>query len=173
MTFPSVTSSYRTSPGKIGSPAASAEVQPAGRSLFEFKSKTAPEPAFHDGRKRRSEHPLGVPIVEEARRRGIALVPQGREIFSLLTVKENLETGFAPLNRADKKVPDEVFELFPVLQSMLKRRGGVLAAPFQADSASGAWKTHRYEVSSQAEALAANPNWFPVEAFVAQVESAE
>src|SRR5258708_3720274 len=51
----------------------------------------------------------------ERARRGIALVPQGREIFSLLTVKENLETGFAPVSREHKKVPDEVFELFPVL----------------------------------------------------------
>ena len=63
----------------------------------------------------------------ERARRGIALVPQGREIFSLLTVKENLETGFAPVSREHKKVPDEVFELFPVLQSMLRRRGGDLS----------------------------------------------
>ena len=60
-------------------------------------------------------------------RRGVALVPQGREIFPLLTVKENLETGFAPVRRENKKIPDEVFELFPVLQSMLKRRGGDLS----------------------------------------------
>src|SRR5690349_19293638 len=40
-------------------------------------------------------------------RRGVALVPQGREIFPLLTVKENLETGFAPLRRDLKKIPDE------------------------------------------------------------------
>ncbi|MGQ3302210.1 urea ABC transporter ATP-binding subunit UrtE [Reyranella sp.] len=63
----------------------------------------------------------------ERARRGVALVPQGREIFPLLTVKENLETGFAPVSREHKKVPDEVFELFPVLQSMLKRRGGDLS----------------------------------------------
>ena len=60
-------------------------------------------------------------------RRGIAYVPQGREIFPLLTVKENLETGYAPLKRDQKKVPDEGFELFPVLQSMLRRRGGDLS----------------------------------------------
>ena len=59
--------------------------------------------------------------------RGVALVPQGREIFPLLTVKENLETGFAPVGRDQKKIPDEVFELFPVLGSMLKRRGGDLS----------------------------------------------
>src|SRR6202051_3868165 len=59
----------------------------------------------------------------ERARRGVAMVPQGREIFPLLTVKENLETGFAPVDRDQKKIPDEVFELFPVLDSMLKRRG--------------------------------------------------
>ncbi len=46
----------------------------------------------------------------ERARRGVAMVPQGREIFPLLTVKENLETGFAPLGRDQKKIPDEVFE---------------------------------------------------------------
>jgi urea transport system ATP-binding protein len=60
-------------------------------------------------------------------KRGIALVPQGREIFSQLTVAENLKTGFAVLPRADRHVPEEIFELFPVLQSMLKRRGGDLS----------------------------------------------
>src|SRR5512139_503310 len=45
-------------------------------------------------------------------RRGIAYVPQGREIFPLLTVKENLETGYAPLKRADQFVPDEIYDLF-------------------------------------------------------------
>ena len=83
-----------------------------------------------------------LPAYERARR-GIALVPQGREIFSLLTVKENLETGFAPLNRADKKVPDEVFELFPVLQSMLKRRGGDLSGGQQQQLAIGRALTMR------------------------------
>jgi urea transport system ATP-binding protein len=50
----------------------------------------------------------------ERARRGIAYVPQGREIFPLLTVKENLETGFAPLRRADRTIPDDIFSLFPV-----------------------------------------------------------
>jgi urea transport system ATP-binding protein len=63
----------------------------------------------------------------ERARRGIALVPQGREIFPLLTVKENLETGYAPLKRSDRHIADEVFELFPVLGSMLRRRGGDLS----------------------------------------------
>src|SRR5262245_10739959 len=60
-------------------------------------------------------------------RRGIAYVPQGREIFPLLTVQENLETGYAPLKRADRFVPDDVFSLFPVLSDMLRRRGGDLS----------------------------------------------
>jgi urea transport system ATP-binding protein len=63
----------------------------------------------------------------ERARRGIGFVPQGREIFPLLTVKENLETGFAPLKRADRHVPDVIFELFPVLNDMLRRRGGDLS----------------------------------------------
>ena len=79
----------------------------------------------------------------ERARRGVALVPQGREIFSLLTVKENLETGFAPLSRDQKKIPDEVFELFPVLQSMLRRRGGDLSGGQQQQLAIGRALTMR------------------------------
>ena len=60
-------------------------------------------------------------------RAGIAYVPQGREIFPLLSVRENLETGYAPLKRKDRRIPDEVFELFPVLKTMLSRRGGDLS----------------------------------------------
>ena len=63
----------------------------------------------------------------ERAKRGIAFVPQGREIFPLLTVLENLETGYAPLPRALRHVPDEVFDLFPVLRDMLGRRGGDLS----------------------------------------------
>jgi urea transport system ATP-binding protein len=63
----------------------------------------------------------------ERARRGIAYVPQGREIFPLLTVEENLKTGFAPLGRDERSVPGEVFSLFPVLQTMLRRRGGDLS----------------------------------------------
>src|SRR6202045_3575220 len=51
-------------------------------------------------------------------RRGIAYVPQGREIFPLLTVEENLKTGFAPLKREERDLPDDVFTLFPVLKDM-------------------------------------------------------
>ncbi len=58
---------------------------------------------------------------------GIAYVPQGREIFPLLTVEENLRTGFAAVGRSDRTIPEEVFDLFPVLKSMLGRRGGDLS----------------------------------------------
>ncbi|MFG1462224.1 urea ABC transporter ATP-binding subunit UrtE [Xanthobacter sp. DSM 24535] len=68
---------------------------------------------------------------------GIGFVPQGREVFPLLSVKENLETGFARLARKDKYVPDEVFELFPVLRSMLGRRGGDLSGGQQQQLAIG------------------------------------
>jgi urea transport system ATP-binding protein len=68
---------------------------------------------------------------------GIAYVPQGREIFPLLTVRENLETGFAPLKRSERRIPDEVFELFPVLKSMLHRRGGDLSGGQQQQLAIG------------------------------------
>ena len=63
----------------------------------------------------------------EVPRAGVAYVPQGREVFPLLTVKENLETGFAPLPRKERFIPNELFDLFPVLKSMLGRRGGDLS----------------------------------------------
>jgi urea transport system ATP-binding protein len=70
-------------------------------------------------------------------RRGIAYVPQGREIFPLLTVEENLKTGFAPLRRDQRQIPDDVFSLFPVLQGMLRRRGGDLSGGQQQQLAIG------------------------------------
>jgi len=60
-------------------------------------------------------------------RAGIAFVPQGREIFPLLTVEENLRSGFAALPRSQRSVPDETFALFPVLANMLRWRGGDLS----------------------------------------------
>ncbi|MBK5962343.1 urea ABC transporter ATP-binding subunit UrtE [Rhodoplanes elegans] len=70
-------------------------------------------------------------------RRGIAYVPQGREIFPLLTVKENLETAFAALPRRDRAIPPDVFNLFPVLADMLGRRGGDLSGGQQQQLAIG------------------------------------
>ncbi|MGC8477783.1 MAG: urea ABC transporter ATP-binding subunit UrtE [Acetobacteraceae bacterium] len=67
-----------------------------------------------------------LPIYERARR-GIAWVPQGRDIFPLLTVRENLETGFAVLPRGARRVADDIYDLFPVLKTMLRRRGGDLS----------------------------------------------
>jgi len=55
------------------------------------------------------------------------LVPQGREIFPRLSVLENLQTGFAPLARELRHIPDEIFTLFPVLKDVLHRRGGDLS----------------------------------------------
>ena len=70
---------------------------------------------------------LGKMAPHDRARLGIGYVPQGRDIFPLLTVKENLETGFAPLKRADRTIPSDVFDLFPVLADMLRRRGGDLS----------------------------------------------
>ncbi len=73
----------------------------------------------------------------ERARAGIGLVPQGREIFPLLTVGENLETGFSGLARIERFVPPHVFELFPVLKTMLGRRGGDLSGGQQQQLAIG------------------------------------
>jgi urea transport system ATP-binding protein len=73
----------------------------------------------------------------ERARRGIAYCPQGREIFPLLTVEENLETGFAPLKRSEREIPNDVFSLFPVLADMLRRRGGDLSGGQQQQLAIG------------------------------------
>src|SRR6187399_1887909 len=73
----------------------------------------------------------------ERARKGIGFVPQGREIFPLLTVEENLKTGFAPLKRDDRSIPDDVFSLFPVLNNMLRRRGGDLSGGQQQQLAIG------------------------------------
>ncbi|HIP13091.1 MAG TPA: urea ABC transporter ATP-binding subunit UrtE [Arcobacter sp.] len=57
----------------------------------------------------------------------IGYVPQGREIFSQLTVLENLEIGLLGNRNGLKKVPQKIYELFPVLKEMLKRKGGDLS----------------------------------------------
>jgi urea transport system ATP-binding protein len=73
----------------------------------------------------------------ERAKRGIAYVPQGRDVFSQLTVLENLKTGFSVLPRGERDIPDEIFELFPVLKQMLKRRGGDLSGGQQQQLAIG------------------------------------
>ena len=62
-----------------------------------------------------------------AARAGIAYVPQGREVFPTMTVLENLETGFACLPKSEHRIPEFVFDLFPVLREMQTRRGGDLS----------------------------------------------
>lgn len=70
-------------------------------------------------------------------RLGIAVIPQGREIFPLLTVQENLKTGFAAIPRKDRFIPSEIFDLFPILKDMLGRRGGDLSGGQQQQLAIG------------------------------------
>ena len=70
---------------------------------------------------------IGVVPAHQLARAGIAYVPQGRDIFPLLTVKENLETGFACLPKEEHFIPDHIYELFPILKDSLARRGGDLS----------------------------------------------
>lgn len=70
---------------------------------------------------------LSVLPAHQLAQKGVAIVPQGRDIFPLLTVKENLETGFACLPKEQHVIPDEIYELFPVLKQMTARRGGDLS----------------------------------------------
>ncbi len=63
----------------------------------------------------------------QAARAGIAYIPQGREVFPMMSVLENLETGFACLPKEEHGIPDAIFELFPVLKDMQARRGGDLS----------------------------------------------
>lgn len=70
---------------------------------------------------------LVAPTAFDAARAGVGYVPQGREVFPLMSVAENLQTGFACLPRGDWKVPDDIFDLFPVLAEMKDRRGGDLS----------------------------------------------
>ena len=77
-------------------------------------------------------------VPAEARARlGIGYVPQGREIFSQLTVEENLKIGLAARRTPGRVVPDLVYELFPVLRQMLRRRGGDLSGGQQQQLAIG------------------------------------
>jgi urea transport system ATP-binding protein len=70
-------------------------------------------------------------------RLGIGLVPQGRDIFSQLTVEENLLTGLASGRAKSKGIPERIFKLFPVLKEMLGRRGGDLSGGQQQQLAIG------------------------------------
>lgn len=71
--------------------------------------------------------PVRLASAYHAARAGIAYVPQGREVFPMMTVLENLETGYACLPKAEHTIPNLVFDLFPVLKEMQSRRGGDLS----------------------------------------------
>lgn len=83
--------------------------------------------AVKGGSIRWEDQPLDDLAPHQRARRGIAFVPQGREIFPLLSVEENLRSGFAALPRPARRIEAEIFELFPVLKDMLRRRGGDLS----------------------------------------------
>ena len=74
---------------------------------------------------------------EERARIGIGYVPQGREIFSHLTVEENLSVGLGVRKNGARAIPPRIFELFPVLKQMLSRRGGDLSGGQQQQLAIG------------------------------------
>jgi len=90
------------------------------RAIFGLQSIRAGRIAWED------RDLTGMPPYQRARA-GLALVPQGREIFPRLTVAENLESGYAMLPRRLRHIPDEIFALFPVLKEMMRRRGGDLS----------------------------------------------
>jgi urea transport system ATP-binding protein len=78
----------------------------------------------------------GLPAEARARL-GIGYVPQGREIFSQLTVEENLRVGLGIRPNGARTIPARIFELFPVLKRMLHRRGGDLSGGQQQQLAIG------------------------------------
>ncbi|WP_192036762.1 urea ABC transporter ATP-binding subunit UrtE [Halomonas sp. YLGW01] len=75
--------------------------------------------------------------LEDRSRLGIGYVPQGRQIFPLLSVEENLRTGLAARRDGSRRIPERVFELFPVLDEMRHRRGGDLSGGQQQQLAIG------------------------------------
>jgi urea transport system ATP-binding protein len=74
---------------------------------------------------------------EQRARLGIGYVPQGREIFSQLTVEENLRIGLGVRKNGPRSIPARIFDLFPVLKKMLNRRGGDLSGGQQQQLAIG------------------------------------
>src|SRR3954466_13257843 len=83
--------------------------------------------AIRSGHIRWEDREITTLAPHERARAGLALVPQGREIFPRLTVLENLMTGFATLPRSLRHIPDEIFALFPFLKDRLSRRVGALS----------------------------------------------
>ncbi len=89
------------------------------------------------GQMKFEETDLATQAADRRARMRIGYVPQGREIFSQLTVEENLRIGLGA--RADRKrnIPEQIFEIFPVLKKMLRRRGGDLSGGQQQQLAIG------------------------------------
>ncbi|RYZ68575.1 MAG: urea ABC transporter ATP-binding subunit UrtE [Proteobacteria bacterium] len=85
----------------------------------------------HDG-----QNLLSLPTSQRARL-GIGYVPQGREIFSQLTVEENLRTGLAVRKDGATEIPESIYQMFPVLKQMARRRGGDLSGGQQQQLAIG------------------------------------
>jgi urea transport system ATP-binding protein len=83
--------------------------------------------AYSGGTLSLSGEPIAHASAHALAQKGVAYVPQGRDVFPLLTVRENLETGFACLPRSEHHIPDHIFELFPILKDFLNRRGGDLS----------------------------------------------
>ncbi|MDX1634662.1 MAG: urea ABC transporter ATP-binding subunit UrtE [Marinobacter sp.] len=75
--------------------------------------------------------------VEDRSRLGVGYVPQGRQIFPLLTVEENLRTGLAARKDGSRQIPERIYNLFPVLKEMKNRRGGDLSGGQQQQLAIG------------------------------------
>ncbi len=71
--------------------------------------------------------PLGKSRPQDMARLGLSVVPQGRMIFPLLTVRENMATAFALLPKSEHVIPTEIYDLFPILKDFLHRRGGDLS----------------------------------------------
>ncbi|MFL0800421.1 MAG: urea ABC transporter ATP-binding subunit UrtE [Agarilytica sp.] len=84
-----------------------------------------------------NDKPIHKMSVESRAYMGIGYVPQGRDIFPLLTVEENLRVGLAGRKDGVTEIPEKVFELFPVLKEMLGRRGGDLSGGQQQQLAIG------------------------------------
>ena len=92
----------------------------------------------HAGKMAFLDEPITQLKPEQRAVRGIGYVPQGRDIFSLLTVEENLKIGLrAARKQGIRKIPEHIFDIFPVLKQMLRRRGGDLSGGQQQQLAIG------------------------------------
>ncbi|AZV32614.1 urea ABC transporter ATP-binding subunit UrtE [Cobetia sp. ICG0124] len=100
------------------------------------------EESVRDGKllyRRRAWEPLDLTRrkLEERARLGVGYVPQGRQIFPMMTVEENLRTGLAVRRDGLRQIPERIYELFPVLKEMRHRRGGDLSGGQQQQLAIG------------------------------------